>query len=65
MTAHDIIAEPLRMLKLSRVERDERVREVMALVKLDPDHAGRYPISFPADSASAWASPAPLSCGRT
>jgi ABC-type glutathione transport system ATPase component len=46
MTAHDIIAEPLRMLKLSRAERDERVREVMALVKLDPDHAGRYPHQF-------------------
>jgi oligopeptide/dipeptide ABC transporter ATP-binding protein len=46
MTAHDIIAEPLRMLKLSRAERDERVREVMALVKLDPDHAGRYSHQF-------------------
>ncbi len=46
MTAHDIIAEPLRMLKLSRAERDERVREVMAVVKLDPGHAGRYSHQF-------------------
>jgi peptide/nickel transport system ATP-binding protein/oligopeptide transport system ATP-binding protein len=46
MTARQIIAEPLRMLPLSRAERTARVREVMALVKLDPEHAERYPHEF-------------------
>jgi oligopeptide/dipeptide ABC transporter ATP-binding protein len=46
MTARDIIAEPLRMLDLDRTERADRVREVMALVKLDPDHGERYPHQF-------------------
>jgi peptide/nickel transport system ATP-binding protein/oligopeptide transport system ATP-binding protein len=46
MTTRDIIAEPLRMLDISRAQRYERVREVLALVKLDPDHADRYPHQF-------------------
>lgn len=46
MTARDIIAEPLRMLGLSREAQDSRVAEVMARVQLLPEQAGRYPFAF-------------------
>jgi peptide/nickel transport system ATP-binding protein/oligopeptide transport system ATP-binding protein len=46
MRAREIIAEPLRLLGLTEVETAERVAELLRLVKLDPDHAGRYPHEF-------------------
>jgi oligopeptide/dipeptide ABC transporter ATP-binding protein len=46
MTAHDIIAEPLRMLGLDRRAQDARVAESMAQVQLLPEQADRYPFAF-------------------
>ena len=42
MTVADNIAFPLRMRRMGRAERDERVRRVLAMVKLDAQ-AGRKP----------------------
>ena len=38
-----IIAEPLRMLGGERAASSKRVTELLDLVRLDPEHAGRYP----------------------
>jgi peptide/nickel transport system ATP-binding protein/oligopeptide transport system ATP-binding protein len=46
MRAGQIIAEPLRLAGLSRSEAEDRVRELMDLVKLDQDQAARYPHEF-------------------
>jgi peptide/nickel transport system ATP-binding protein/oligopeptide transport system ATP-binding protein len=46
MRAREIIAEPLRLLGLKEAETSERVAELLRLVKLDPEHAGRYPHEF-------------------
>jgi peptide/nickel transport system ATP-binding protein/oligopeptide transport system ATP-binding protein len=46
MRARDIIAEPLRLLGLPPGETAERVAELMRLVKLDPEHAARFPHEF-------------------
>jgi peptide/nickel transport system ATP-binding protein/oligopeptide transport system ATP-binding protein len=46
MRAGEIIAEPLRLAGLSRADMEARVRELLALVKLDPEHAARYPHEF-------------------
>jgi peptide/nickel transport system ATP-binding protein/oligopeptide transport system ATP-binding protein len=46
MRAREIIAEPLRLLSLSEPETAERVAELLRLVKLNPEHAGRYPHEF-------------------
>jgi len=46
MRAREIIAEPLRLLGLSEAETAERVTELLRLVKLDPEHASRYPHEF-------------------
>jgi len=46
MTTGDIIAEPMRNLGVPATEIPERVAAVMALVKLDPEHAKRYPHQF-------------------
>jgi len=46
LRARDIIAEPLRLLGLGPKETAERVAELMRLVKLDPEHAARYPHEF-------------------
>jgi len=46
MRARDIIAEPLRLLGLGPRETAERVAELMRLVKLDPEHAARFPHEF-------------------
>lgn len=54
MRVSDILAEPMlthRTLPPPAVR--ERVRELMALVGLDPAAAERYPMPFPAASASA------------
>ncbi|MEV0820907.1 ABC transporter ATP-binding protein [Nonomuraea rubra] len=44
MTVHDILAEPLRTH--GRGDAGRRVRELLALVGLDPSHAARYPQDF-------------------
>ena len=46
MRAREIIAEPLRLLGLSEPDAAERVAELLRLVKLNPEHAGRYPHEF-------------------
>ncbi len=47
MRAADIVEEPLIIHKLgSKAERRERVKELFALVGLDPDHLQRYPHEF-------------------
>ena len=46
MRAGDIIAEPLRLLKLTNAEMRRRVSELLNLVKLEPEHATRYPHEF-------------------
>ncbi len=43
MKVGDIIAEPLRLLELPDATKAGRVRELLNLVKLDADYAGRYP----------------------
>nr|WP_245261767.1 oligopeptide/dipeptide ABC transporter ATP-binding protein [Ancylobacter sp. FA202] len=46
MTALENIAEPLRMLPLSRAERRERALRAMQQVQLLPEQADRYPFAF-------------------
>ena len=43
MRVSDIIAEPLRLLEVSEKAKADRVNELLDLVKLDADYAGRYP----------------------
>jgi peptide/nickel transport system ATP-binding protein len=42
----DLIAEPLRTHGYDSEQVHPRVRELLALVGLDPEHAGRYPQQF-------------------
>ena len=46
MTVASIIAEPLRYAGASREYQNERVRELVDLVGLKPDHLQRYPHEF-------------------
>ena len=46
MRVRDILAEPLRLLGLPRAEMRDRVDELMAMVRLDPEHARRFPHEF-------------------
>ena len=47
MRARDIVEEPLIIHRIgSRAERRDRVRELFALVGLDPSHLARYPHEF-------------------
>lgn len=48
MTVRDIIAEPLEVMKLtdSRVETDQRVREIAAKCRLNLEHLRRFPHAF-------------------
>jgi peptide/nickel transport system ATP-binding protein/oligopeptide transport system ATP-binding protein len=46
MRAGAIIAEPLRLLGLTEAETADRVAELLRLVKLDAEHAGRFPHEF-------------------
>jgi oligopeptide/dipeptide ABC transporter ATP-binding protein len=46
MRAGDIIAEPVRLLGLSRADTEAWVAELLSLVKLSPEHARRYPHEF-------------------
>jgi oligopeptide/dipeptide ABC transporter ATP-binding protein len=43
MRIGEIIAEPLRLLDLSKPAAADRVRELLSLVRLEGDYAGRYP----------------------
>jgi peptide/nickel transport system ATP-binding protein len=42
----DILAEPLRTYGISGEQRTKRVRELLRLVGLGPEHASRYPAEF-------------------
>jgi peptide/nickel transport system ATP-binding protein/oligopeptide transport system ATP-binding protein len=46
MTTFDIIAEPLRLKAMRRGEVKDTVEELLRLVKLEPQHASRYPHEF-------------------
>ncbi|GAA3677896.1 dipeptide ABC transporter ATP-binding protein [Nonomuraea antimicrobica] len=46
LTVHEIVAEPLRTRGRYRDGGRERVRELLELVGLSPEHAGRYPHEF-------------------
>ena len=46
MTVEDMVAEPLMLHGVPRAERRGRVREILALVGLAPQHAQRYPHEF-------------------
>jgi peptide/nickel transport system ATP-binding protein/oligopeptide transport system ATP-binding protein len=46
MTVQAIIADPMRVHGLHRRRETERVRELMALVGLNPEHLNRYPHEF-------------------
>ncbi len=46
MTVSSIIAEPLRKSGMPRAKQQERVRELIDLVGLKPDHLQRYPHEF-------------------
>jgi len=46
MTVGDIICEPLVYSGVHRAERKKRLDELLSLVGLKPDHAGRYPHEF-------------------
>ncbi|MDY0883634.1 ABC transporter ATP-binding protein [Dongia soli] len=43
MTIGQVIAEPLRLQGLSKKAMADRVREMLSLVRLDPEYAERYP----------------------
>ena len=42
----DILAEPLRTYRIPKEQRAARVRELLRLVGLGPEHAARYPTEF-------------------
>jgi oligopeptide/dipeptide ABC transporter ATP-binding protein len=46
MTVEEMVAEPLMLHGVPRAERRPRVREILALVGLAPQHAQRYPHEF-------------------
>jgi peptide/nickel transport system ATP-binding protein len=46
MPIQDVIAEPMRTHGMSSRDIKKRVKELLALVGLDPDHAERYPQQF-------------------
>ena len=46
MPIFDIIAEPMGVHGFSKPDMEQRVRELLTLVGLQPDHASRYPAHF-------------------
>ena len=46
MTVEEMVAEPLMLHGVPRAERPARVREILAMVGLAPQHAQRYPHEF-------------------
>ena len=43
---YDILAEPLKVQGLSKQEINDRIRDLMALVELNPDQVDRFPTQF-------------------
>jgi len=46
MTVYSIIAEPMRVHGMGRAESRRKVRELMSLVGLNPEHVNRFPHEF-------------------
>ncbi len=46
MPIFDIIAEPMGVHGFSKAEMEQRVKELLTMVGLQPDHASRYPAHF-------------------
>jgi oligopeptide/dipeptide ABC transporter ATP-binding protein len=46
MTVAAIVAEPMTIHNINRGDRKEKVRELLALVGLNPEHGNRYPHEF-------------------
>jgi peptide/nickel transport system ATP-binding protein/oligopeptide transport system ATP-binding protein len=46
MTVEEMVAEPLMLHGVARAQRSARVREILAMVGLAPQHAQRYPHEF-------------------
>jgi peptide/nickel transport system ATP-binding protein/oligopeptide transport system ATP-binding protein len=46
LTVHGIIADPMRVHGLHRQDEADRVRELVKLVGLNPEHTNRYPHEF-------------------
>jgi oligopeptide/dipeptide ABC transporter ATP-binding protein len=46
LTVHGVIADPMRVHGLHRDDESARVEELLRLVGLRPEHAGRYPHEF-------------------
>ena len=63
MTVRDIIGEPadIEHCYKTEEEREKLILDTMEMVGLNKDFADRYPMNFPADSASASALPGPSS----
>ena len=65
MTVGDIVGEPIWLHGLGGgTERRDKVAELLRIVGLLPEHAGRYRMNSPAASASASASPGPWPASR-
>jgi peptide/nickel transport system ATP-binding protein len=46
MPVFDLIAEPMGVFKVSKTEIENRVKDLLRLVGLEPSHASRYPQQF-------------------
>jgi peptide/nickel transport system ATP-binding protein len=46
MLVFDLIAEPMGVFKVSKTEIENRVKDLLRLVGLEPSHASRYPQQF-------------------
>jgi len=46
MPVGDILAEPMKVQNVPAARRRERIRELLRLVGLNPEHASRYPAEF-------------------
>jgi len=65
MTIRETIGEPLQVFGLAKgKEIDEQVNSLLKTVRLNPNYATRYHMSFQAVSGSALALPAPSPCDR-
>lgn len=46
LPVYDILAEPMRVLKMTKQQINKRVYELLRLVELNPDQADRFPTQF-------------------